>query len=591
MKLPKLKEISMAQLMTTRFGGLNHNLRIGDGEWYLEKNLSAAEYPLFSQRGKRGLVTQVEEPQGMLAKDSLAYVAGGKLYYNGNRIEGLELSAEGEKQLVSMGAYLLIFPDQKYINTQDLTEYGSMNAAYESGAGVPVQYSLCREDGTDYNVPDSNIGGSAPQNPANGTYWIDTSGEVHVLKQYSAAQESWVDIPTAFVRIGCPGIGKQFSVYDGVNISGAAVEDNSGVGEQVEALNGDMLLYAAEENYIVVAGMLDRVATQTEGTLRVERKAPEMQYVCEGENRVWGCYYGMRNGKTVNEIYACALGDFKNWRRYMGISTDSYAVSVGSDGPFTGAIHYGGYPHFFKETCLHKLYGTAPENYSMQTVPLRGVQDGSWRSMRVVNEVLYYKSRTGVCAFDGSIPADIGINLGGVKYYDAAAGSFGERYYISMRSAAGEWQLFTYDTQHSIWHMEDETHALCFEQVDDELYCLTADGRLLAMNGTQGTLEDSVEWLAQTGIMGYEYADHKYLSRYNLRMKLGAGARAAMYIEYDSSGRWELQGEMRGTDITRTFMLPVIPRRCDHLRLKLEGVGDVKLYSIARMLSIGGDGR
>ena len=74
-------------------------------------------------------------------------------------------------------------------------------------------------------------------------------------------------------------------------------------------------------------------------------------------------------------------------------------------------------------------------------------------------------------------------------------------------------------------------------------------------------------------------------------MKLEAGARAALYIEYDSSGKWELQGEMQGAERTRTFLTPVIPRRCDHMRLKIVGRGDVKLYSIARLLTMGGDGR
>jgi hypothetical protein len=38
-----------------------------------------------------------------------------------------------------------------------------------------------------------------------------------------------------------------------------------------------------------------------------------------------------------------------------------------------------------------------------------------------------------------------------------------------------------------------------------------------------------------------------------------------------------------------TITVPVIPRRCDHLRLKLTGTGDVKIYSIARILELGSD--
>ena len=64
----------------------------------------------------------------------------------------------------------------------------------------------------------------------------------------------------------------------------------------------------------------------------------------------------------VNELYACKLGDFKNWNCFLGISTDSYVASVGTDGPWTGAVTYLGNPIFFKETCLHKRKAAGLDN-------------------------------------------------------------------------------------------------------------------------------------------------------------------------------------------------------------------------------------
>ena len=66
------------------------------------------------------------------------------------------------------------------------------------------------------------------------------------------------------------------------------------------------------------------------------RSVPEMDFVIESGNRLWGCKYGVVDGKAVNEIYASKLGDFKNWNCYAGRSTDSYVATRGSDGPFTG---------------------------------------------------------------------------------------------------------------------------------------------------------------------------------------------------------------------------------------------------------------
>lgn len=51
----------------------------------------------------------------------------GTALYVGGIKTGLVLT-EGLKQLVSMGAYLVIWPDKKYINTKDLTDFGSLRA-------------------------------------------------------------------------------------------------------------------------------------------------------------------------------------------------------------------------------------------------------------------------------------------------------------------------------------------------------------------------------------------------------------------------------------------------------------------------------
>ena len=38
-----------------------------------------------------------------------------------------------------------------------------------------------------------------------------------------------------------------------------------------------------------------------------------------------------------------------------------------------------------------------------------------------------------------------------------------------------------------------------------------------------------------------------------------------------------------------TFLLPVRPRRCDHFEVRLQGEGDVCLYSFARVFEKGSD--
>ena len=98
-----------------------------------------------------------------------------------------------------------------------------------------------------------------------------------------------------------------------------------------------------------------------------------------------------------------------------------------------------------------------------------------------------------------------------------------------------------------------------------------------------------MDWEATFGVFGYEQQDQKYLTRFNIRMWMPEGSMVRMYIQYDSDGVWHDEGIMR-SKLTRTFMLPVIPRRCDHCQIKLVGNGDTKVFSIARIYEDGSDG-
>ena len=554
--LPRLDYEYAERVVTDVFSGYRHKARIGDGEFYDTRNLTSAYYPLLGSRKKRGRVRTMHAPAGMLSKEKLAFVEDGALWYGGEKtaVTGL---APGKKQLVSMGAVIVIFPDKVYYNT--------------------------RADGTLYPQPVKSE--TAPGEPTDGLYWIDASKSVHVLRQWSAAMSEWTEIPTVYTRlrfISEGELGGLFRKNDGVSITGAAVESVNGE-HVICAIGGG----SGERDWLAVTGLLDEALIQTAGTVRVERRTPEMDFVIECKNRLWGCRYGLTEGKNLNEIYCCALGDFKNWRQYMGLSTDSWTASVGSDGPWTGAVNFQGYPMFFKENRIHRVTVSASGAHQITETVCRGVQEGCDQSLQVVNETLIYKSRADICAYQGSFPESISDALGDVRYYDASAGVLGERYYISMRDAQERWNLFVYDIRRNLWMREDELRALGFASLGDELYCLTPDA-LFAMEGSHGTPEPYVSWEAETGMLYYQYPDRKYLSRFNLRLYMEEGAQLDVYLMYDSNGEWVRQGrvKMKGT---RTVTLPVRPRRCDHLRMKLTGKGEVRLYSIAKILTTGSD--
>ena len=197
MKYPILHEQATSRQMVDTFSGYNHNLRIGEGEFYDMKNLTADHYPMLANRRLRGTVATYSNPAGLIAKDALAVIDGSAVVYNGYRIE-MGLSDSAPKQLVSMGAYLVIFPDKKYLNTADIEDFGSLEALWSAGTNN-VTYTPCNVYGEAYEG--AAIQDEEPQSPENGDYWIDTSGETHSLMQYSASSAMWVPIPTVYTKI------------------------------------------------------------------------------------------------------------------------------------------------------------------------------------------------------------------------------------------------------------------------------------------------------------------------------------------------------------------------------------------------------
>lgn len=572
MRLSGLTELATSRDVVEVFGGYNHNLRIANSEFYDMKNLTSDEYPVLATRNKRGVVKQLGTCNGIAAKGKLAYIDGKKLVY-GDYVHEIPELTDGDKQLVSFGAYLIIFPDGIQYNTQT-DKWEHLEAHYKSSG--EVKFEMCNIESLAYEYV------SGPTAPAdeNGKYWLDTSSTPHSLKMYSSTSQMWVTVPTCYVKISALGIDQHFEIYDGVKISGCTAPGTSD-------LNNTMAIWDKGEGYITVIGILDHMVTQ-EDVISVDRSLPTMDFITESENRLWGCHYGIIDGKPVNEIYACKLGDAKNWNCFMGITSDSYAVSLGSDGVFTGAITHLGYPLFFKENCIHKIYGNMPSNYQVSTTNCRGVQRGSEKSLAIVNEVLLYKSAVDVVAYDGSLPASISDNLGSVRYFDAVAGSIDGKYYISMRDTADKWHLFVFDTIKNMWHKEDNTHAKGFCTLGTDLYFVTNDNVLMTTTGSGEAKETKIKWYAESGSIGYSYPDNKYLSKLNVRMTLNIDSSVALYIQYDSFGEWERKWTMNGVG-TRSFTIPVIPKRCDHFRIRFEGEGDCRIYSIAKVLEMGSD--
>jgi len=577
--LPYLNNLRRSQSVAVNMQGLNLTGTLSDGEWEYTKNMDAALAPIVARREKRVLVGRLDKPNGMIATDKLCFVDGTKFYYNGFYYGDV---ADSFKQMVAMGSRICIFPDKKIFDTETYT-FSEMEQKNVTTGQVTVE--LAKADGTAYGSYTASA--TAPENPTAGQMWLDTSGDKAVMKTWADSTGMWVEQATTYVCVKAKGIGKGLKAEDAVTVSGILGE----------GLDGDWIISSAADDQIVYTGIIGEVKSQTE-VVTVRRSCPDMDYVVELNNRLWGC------SSENHEIYSCALGDPTNWRKYAGISTDSYALTIGSPGDFTGAAAMNGSVIFTKENCIHKIYGTQPSNYQTTVEHFRGAERGSGASLVRVNELMYFKSVFDVCVYDGTQVTSISGRLGKEKYTNAVAGANDRRLYISMQDKAGAWHLLTYDTTSGLWMREDDVHVLAFAQCQTETFMLTAEGEVWALKAgeyskdffmlgsdykVEATEEndEDIDWCLRTGEMLSSGPNNKHVSKVQLLLELGENAQAHVRIRKDNEA-WQDAMSITGA-AKRRHTLPIYPKRCDRLQVEIAGVGEMKLLGMSRLVEAGSE--
>ena len=507
-----------------KFGGYNHTLAAENGDLWDMENLTSDFYPLLSPRARRWTCRTLTKPNGLYAHDGLYWVDGTGFYADGE-LKGSV--TDGHKKFTSLGAYIVILPDKKYYNR--LTgDFGTLEAEWSGSAKIQ-----------------------------DGTY----AGEEAKANTIYAA-----------------GAGAKFNEGDAVTISGCTVHTENNKTAIIREIDGDYLRFY--ENTFTISDGGDSE------TLQLSRTVPELDYICENENRLWGC-----RGDT---IYASKLGDIFNWNVFDGVSTDSFAVDVASTGDFTACCSYLGYPCFFKEEHIYKVYGDKPSNFQVMGSASLGVEKGSDESLAIAGETLFYLSRTGIVAWSGGIPQSVSAAFGTQRFRNGVAGSDGTKYFVSLQDAQGAYQLFAFDTRTNLWHREDNTQAVGWGW-NEELYCLDASGKLW-MNGNarsvpQGAAQEAlVAWKAEWADF-YEYTTYsssstatpekKGIGKLLLRLELDEDASVQIDMQFDSDGVWRTVKTLQ-TEVKRSYYLPIIPRRCDHFRIRMTGNGGCRLYSLVR---------
>ena len=654
MIMPYLNQNDKSYHAVTSFYGLNKSFRIGNEEFADVMNMSASDFPVLSTRKKRcsmwlaaggtdlGLPACYENVcSAAVLHDKLALLsADGRLAYD-NKEYNLGIT---DNKMLCIGNRLYFYP------SGTLVSFGTRTDA-EAEMSVTQQYvEVSEENGAMLlypSVPEA-VGNTMyfteePTNPEIGLYWYTTEGG---LKRYCGSEDGWESVVPSLIRVemqnadGEADLSALFKENDAVFISKTDTDYDSSYIVEYSGVEGDKAIY--------LKGYIDKAEDLATG--RIEKKMPIVDYVIEHNGRLWACRYGENiDGEFVNEIYASALNDPTSWFRFSGTSADSYAVSIASDGKFTGVAVVNGYVTFFKETHMHRIYGSSPESFQLYSVDCAGIQEGSEESVATVNGVTYYKSSIGIMAISDGMPVKISDALGNDEYYNAIGGSDYTSYYVSMVDSSGERKLYVYSLAHGVWHCEDSPQqlvhffsyknnlfAFCdgeadkyaakrkqFEEIINHstpgtfayvlasvgIYILDcyergtviyaiAGGRnikfpAMFINGTEISSymseEETFDWYFESGEISLSTFNKKYVNQIMMNLYMKLGARVDVALKYDDSDDWEYVQTFTGERVSSFERFCVRPRRCNSFRIRVSGSGEVKLDSIVYFFSEGSE--
>ena len=488
----------------------------------------------------------------MIVKNGkLAIISNGKFCYDGMIYPSLKLS--NETQMVSINTKICFFPEKKYFDTV-IEDIGDLEMNIDTGS---VNADVVNnENGTVITFP-----AGVNLDEIN----VDDVIKITCVLTYEVTDEE-AETSETFTK-----------PYKGNTAISAVVKALS---QETESSGATITLPDQTFVEMATAG----VDTGTLTSIKFARECPDLDFIIESNNRLWGA------SNKDNTIYACKLGDPRNWQYFQNTSMDSYYAEQGTDGEWTGCAAYSKHLLFFKEECIHKVYGSSPSSYKIETAKCHALEKGSSESIAMINEAVFYKSKLGFMAYSGGVPILISEKFGTDRYSDAVAGTDGIKYYVSVLQDETP-RLLVYDVERYLWHKEDNLRVRDFCYFNGKLlYIDDSDNDIYEMNSDKPLPEEAdIKWTAELGPFDEYMEDKKIYSKLKMRLKLEEYAELAVLISIDE-GQWEHLQHINA-EKSRSLVLPIVPRRCDKFAIRLEGKGRCKIESLVRQYRQGSGGR
>lgn len=369
-----------------------------------------------------------------------------------------------------------------------------------------------------------------------------------------------------------------------------------GAGDGLRVLNADDVT-PAPEGYYRIETIHGQTATLTQSfsasyvsAARFLRVVPDFARCCVSGDRVYGIA-----GRDVYVSGAGSATDF--YSRPTGDGKHPVILHSDTEGDFTALSPWQGYVVFFKCDRICKLLGNRSDSFTLQDSMGVGIPARLANTLCEVGNLLCYCSDGGVYRYRGQQPERISP-VGDGSLLRGCGGTDGQGYYLSVETSAGV-RSSLYMPDREEWYPEDGADGVFllrregFVLIQDGEGCIwmsSSDGRTPACIFDEGQMRGPITASAQFLPDRYGEPEGYRLAGLYIRATGEAAGTLKVLAAY-SDGRYSadakgdsevLLGEYAGEMTDRLLRVPVIPRFCDGMVLRLEMTDGWVIHAVIR---------